>query len=248
MVILPSPKPLKLNRAEAAKLLLKKAALYNDPQFIKSDPIQIPHRFDKKEDIEISAFFSAVIAWGQRITIINNANRLMAWMDEAPHDFILNFQEKDLKPFTHFAHRTFNGDDALAFLHALQRIYREEGGLEKVLHYSFRDEAKSSGSGWHHFKDRFFSGPHLPRTRKHLPDPLKGSAAKRMNMFLRWMVRSDDSGVDFGIWKSFDPATLYLPLDVHTSRVARRLKLLKRKQNDWKAVVELTENLRKIDP
>ncbi|MFN2430901.1 MAG: DUF2400 family protein, partial [Cryomorphaceae bacterium] len=136
--------------------------------------IQIPRRFQKKEDIEIAAFLSAVIAWGQRKTIINNANKLMDWMDEAPHDFICSFSEADLKPFTAFVHRTFNGDDCLAFLNALQRIYRTEGGLETALRKAFRTEREIPGSGWNHFKSDFFSGPHLPRTRKHLPDPLKG--------------------------------------------------------------------------
>lgn len=237
-----------MKRAEVIDLLNNRADVYNRPGFIETDPIQIPRRFTKKQDIEIAAFLSAAIAWGQRKTIINNANKLMAHMDESPHDFICHFTESDLKPFSSFVHRTFNGDDCLAFLHALQRIYKTEGGLENALRTAFAREQTLPGSGWNRFKADFFSGPHLPRTRKHLPDPLKGSAAKRMNMFLRWMVRSDTAGVDFGIWSSFKPAELYIPLDVHTSRMARKLKLLKRKQDDWKAVVELTDTLKKFDP
>ncbi len=238
-----------MKAGERKSLLLSKADYYNRPEFIGSDPIQIPRSFRKKEDIEIAAFMSSVIAWGQRITIINNARRMMEWMDNAPHDFVMHSSDADLEPFRSFVHRTFNGDDALAFMHALQRIYRCEGGLEKVLADCFcRKDKEESGLGWHLFKERFFSGPHLPRSRKHLPDPLKGSAAKRMNMFLRWMVRDDDHGVDFGLWKCIKAEQLYIPLDVHTGRVARRLGLLKRKQNDWRSVVELTKALRRIDP
>ncbi len=230
------------------ELLLAKADLYNNLSFIKSDPIQIPRRFSRKEDIEISAFLAAVIAWGQRTTIINSANRLMMWMDQSPYEFVMNFGERDLKPFEKFVHRTFNGDDCLAFLHALKRIYQCEGGLETLFQTSLKGEKTNPGRGLSRFKASFFSGDHLHRTRKHLPDPLQGSAAKRMNMYLRWMVRKDAAGVDFGIWKTINPAILYIPLDVHTARVARKLGMLKRKQNDWKAVMELTRNLRKVDP
>ena len=220
---------------------------YNQPDFIASDPLMIPKKFTSREDIEIAAFLVSVIAWGQRKTIINNGFRLMKMMDDKPHDFILNFRESDLKPFTTFVHRTFNGDDALGFLHALKRIYHEEGGLENAIADAFSEDPAQPGLGWHRFKKAFFRTTHLPRTEKHLPDPLKGSAAKRMNMFLRWMVRSDDAGVDFGIWQKLTPARLYLPLDVHTSRVARHFGLLTRQQDDWKAVLEITETLRKID-
>lgn len=237
-----------MKKSDLIDLLNEKAQQYNHTDFIATDPIQIPHRFSKKEDIEIAGFLASVIAWGQRKTIINNALRLMELMDNAPHDFILNFKEKDLERFEGFVHRTFNYDDLLAFLNALQRIYRLEGGLEAAINKSFKADLKNPGSGWNTFKADFFSGPHLPRSKKHLPDPLKGSAAKRMNMYLRWMIRADEQGVDFGIWKSMSPAQLYLPLDVHTSRVARKLNLLSRKQDDWKAVVELTEKLRRIDP
>ncbi|NEN23152.1 TIGR02757 family protein [Cryomorpha ignava] len=237
-----------MKKSELIVLLNEKAEQYNRTDFIETDPIQIPHRFSKKEDIEIAGFLTSVIAWGQRKTIINNALKLMELMDNAPHDFILNFKEKDLARFQGFVHRTFNYDDLLAFLNALQRIYRSEGGLENAIAESFKVDLQNPGTGWNTFKTNFFSGPHLVRSKKHLPDPLKGSAAKRMNMYLRWMIRSDEKGVDFGIWKTMSPAQLYLPLDVHTSRVARKLKLLSRKQDDWKAVVELTEKLRKLDP
>lgn len=237
-----------MKRAEAAALLREKSLQYNHPDFIATDPIQVPRRFARKEDIEIAGFLAATIAWGQRTTIIHNANRLMALMDEAPYAFVTGFEERDLAPFGKFVHRTFNGGDAITFVHALRRIYTELGGLEAVLAASFAEEQAHPGIGWHRFKDTFFDLPHLPRTRKHLPDPLKGSAAKRMNMYLRWMVRRDDAGVDFGLWTTMKPAQLYIPLDVHTSRVARRLGLLKRKQNDWKAVVELTDALRRIEP
>lgn len=234
--------------AELTQYLLEKAALYNHPRFVETDPIQIPRSFATKEDIEISAFLVSVIAWGQRTSIINSGRRLMALMHHAPHRFITTFGESDLAPFRTFVHRTFNGDDCMAFLHALQRIYLHEGGLEQVLSECFKGDRSHPGRGWSRFEERFFSGPHLPRSRKHLPDPMKGSAAKRMNMFLRWMVRRDNAGVDFGIWQQFQPSQLYLPLDVHTARVARRLGLLRRKQDDWKAVLSLTRKMRTIDP
>jgi len=230
------------------ELLSEKAKYYNRPEFIESDPIQIPRRFRKKEDIEIAAFLTAVIAWGQRKTIINNAERLMELMHGSPHEFVLNHREKDLAPLSKFVHRTFNGSDLLAFIAALQSIYRDRGGLEEVLSRAFRNDAKRPGVGWTNFKTTFFEVPHLPRTEKHLPDPSKGSAAKRMNMFLRWMVRSDSAGVDFGLWKNIKPHQLYIPLDVHSARVARRLGLLQRKQNDWKAVLELNAWLKRFDP
>ena len=237
-----------MNRKEVENLLREKTFQYNHPDFIATDPIQIPHRFEKKEDIEISGFLTAVIAWGQRVTIINNATRLMEMMDNSPHDFILNHSEKDLIPFESFVHRTFNGDDCLTFIMALQKFYRDKGGLERVVAEAFANDRKAPGSGWSNFKAEFFSVPHLKRTEKHLPDPAKGSAAKRMNMYLRWMIRKDDRGVDFGIWSEMSPNQLYIPLDVHTARVGRKLKLLSRKQNDWKAVLELNARLKQFDP
>lgn len=237
-----------MTKSEVAQLLRDKSDLYNRPDFIGTDPIQIPHRFTKKEDIEISGFLTAVIAWGQRVTIINNATRLMEMMDNAPHSFIRQHEPKDLKPFEQFVHRTFNADDCLTFIAALRRIYLSLGGLEMAVARAFANDGEVPGSGWTNFKATFFDLPHLPRTEKHLPDPAKGSAAKRMNMYLRWMIRNDNCGVDFGIWKKMQPDQLYIPLDVHTARVARKLKLLKRKQNDWKAVLELNDVLKRLDP
>lgn len=237
-----------MKKKELAGFLNEKVHLYNRKDFIATDPIQIPHRFAKKEDIEISAFLISTIAWGQRKTIIRNGEKLMRLMDETPHDFIVNFTDKDLKKFEDFVHRTFNFDDLIAFLNALQNIYLHHGGLETAIKNCFEDDLQTPGAGWSRFKTLFFESAHLPRTQKHLPDPLRGSAAKRMNMFLRWMVRKDRTGVDFGIWTSMHPSQLYLPLDVHTSRVSRKLGLLKRKQNDWKSVLEVTQNLRKLDP
>lgn len=216
---------------------------YNTREFIQTDPISIPHQFSKKEDIEISGFLAAIISWGQRKTILNNANQLMEWMDWAPYDFIINATDPELIKFINFKHRTFNGWDCVTFIKALQNIYRNHDGLKGI--FLSKNDIKE---GIVNLKKIFFELPHLERTRKHIADPLKGSSAKRLNMFLRWMVRRDNSGVDFGIWKSIKSSQLYCPLDVHSGHVARKLGLLKRKQNDWKAVEELTESLRKFDP
>lgn len=225
-------------------LLESKYLQYNRIDFIEDDPIMIPHLFSKKEDVEISAFLAAVIAWGQRITIIKNAKRMLSIMDNSPHDFILNHTESDLKKTLGFVHRTFNSDDLNYFFRALQHIYKEKKGLEIefcTTNTQLMSERISS------FKQSFFNGEHLKRSEKHLADPLKGSTAKRINMFLRWMVRSADQGVDFGIWTSIKPSELMIPLDVHTGNVGRNIGLLNRKQNDWKAVEELTEALRSFD-
>ncbi len=229
---------------ELKGLLDERAAYYEKAFFIEHDPVQIPHRFTKKEDIEISGFLTAVIAWGQRKTIINNATKLVELMDNAPHDFILNHSENDLIPFTSFVHRTFNADDLLYFISALNNCYKNHDGLESWMSKSPKDMATNLAS----FKEQFFADEHLKRSEKHLPNPLKKSSAKRMNMFLRWMVRPADYGVDFGLWKRLSPDRLMIPLDVHTGNVGRKLGLLKRKQNDWQAVEELTSALRKMDP
>lgn len=226
------------------ELLDEKYIQYNQPDFIKDDPIQIPHRFSIKEDIEISAFFAATIAWGQRKTIINNANKLMNLMDNSPFDFIVNHQPKDLKRFEGFVHRTFNEIDVQLFISSLQNIYVNHRGLENVFAL-YAEDMKLSISN---FKRIFFEIPHLQRTQKHVSDPLKGSAAKRINMFLRWMVRKDEIGVDFGIWNSIQPSALFLPLDVHTGRVARKLNITSRKQNNWITVSEITQELRLFCP
>lgn len=230
---------------ELKDFLDSKVALYNNPKFIESDPIQIPHQYDKKEDIEIAGFLTATIAWGNRKSIINNASKLMQLLDNAPYDFILNHQETDLEKLKPFVHRTFNGDDAIQFIISLNHIYCNHNGLESVFaKYAEKQSLQKSISA---FKSTFFEIKHLQRTQKHVSDPLKNSAAKRINMFLRWMVRNDNTGVDFGIWKSLSPSQLSCPLDIHSGNVARKLGLLKRKQNDAKALMELDKNLRKLD-
>jgi|TARA_R100000479_G_scaffold70100_3_gene33877 uncharacterized protein (TIGR02757 family) len=235
-----------MRRAELKRFLDEKAAYYNQPLFIESDPIQIPHQFSKKEDIEIAGFLVATIAWGNRKSIIKNGTRLMQLMGNSPHDYVLNFSEgKQGESLSDFVHRTFNSDDLVYFIKALQHIYTEHKGLEAV--FAAFSEEDTLQPAIHHFKKVFFSLPHLKRTEKHVSDPLKNSAAKRINMFLRWMVRRDNTGVDFGIWNSLSPSQLSCPLDVHSGRVARSLSLIKRKQNDAKALVELDASLRKLD-
>ncbi len=234
-----------MNKSELKLFLDEKVILYNNPKFIESDPIQIPHEFTLKEDIEIAGFLVATIAWGNRKSIINNGHRLMEMMGNSPYDFVMNFSEKGAESLSPFVHRTFNNEDLLYFLKALQNIYKNHGGLENV--FSQHSEKDSMQPAIHHFKKAFFELPHLPRTQKHVSDPLKNSTAKRLNMFLRWMVRNDNAGVDFGIWKSISPTQLSCPLDVHSGNVARKLKLLNRKQNDGKALAELDNSLRKLD-
>jgi uncharacterized protein (TIGR02757 family) len=224
------------------ELLDAKVAFYNQLSFIQYDPISIPHLFSKKEDIEIAGFLSATIAWGNRKSILNNATKLMQMMDNSPHDFILHFTDQDLKPFADFIHRTFNGDDCVYFLWSLKNIYQNRGGLENL--FSAKENVKE---GLIYFRQVFFELNHPLRTGKHISNPAKNSASKRLNMFLRWMVRKDEIGVDFGIWQKISPSSLYCPLDVHSGRIARNLGLLQRKQNDWKAVEELTKNLKQFD-
>ncbi len=232
-------------KKDLKEFLNEKADLYENPDFIDSDPIQIPHSFSLKEDIEISGFLSAIIAWGNRKMIINNAKRMMDLMGNSPYDFIMNHSEEDLTNFEGFVHRTFNAEDFKFFVRSLKNIYVKHSGLEHVLkpHKGTHHYQKAI----HDFKQVFFEIPHLPRTQKHISDPIKGSAAKRINMFLRWMVRQANKGVDFGIWKTHNPAHLHCPLDVHTGNVARKLTILNRKQNDWKAIQELDLTLREFD-
>jgi uncharacterized protein (TIGR02757 family) len=218
---------------------------YNTPAFIDSDPVQIPHLFIKKEDIEIAGFLTATIAWGNRKSILNNSHRLMDLMDRHPYDFIMNHSDEDLTNLEGFVHRTFNSKDLVYFIRSLKNIYTNHGGMEKIfVENSTKDSLQPA---IHSFKSIFFELPHQKRSEKHVSDPLKNSAAKRINMFLRWMVRKDNSGVDFGIWKNISPAKLSCPLDVHSGNVARKLGLLKRKMNDAKALAELDVNLRKMD-
>ncbi|WP_299126207.1 TIGR02757 family protein [uncultured Winogradskyella sp.] len=237
---------MKLKKAELKDFLDTKVTLYNHPKFIESDPIQIPHQFSKKEDIEIAAFLTATIAWGNRKSIINNANKMMELLDHSPFEFVTQHQDTDLDRFEGFVHRTFNSEDLKQFVKSLQHIYKKHKGLEHL--FAKHAKEKSLQPSIHQFKSIFFEVPHLERTKKHVSDPLKNSAAKRINMFLRWMVRNDTNGVDFGIWQSLSPAQLSCPLDVHSGNVARKLGLLKRKQNDGKALAELDKALRRLDP
>lgn len=237
----------KLIEKELLKEFLdEKASLYNHPDFIASDPIQIPHRYTLKEDIEISAFLSATIAWGNRKSIITNAHKLMERMGNSPYDFVMSFNNSSEEKLEGFVHRTFNDTDAVFFIRSLQNVYTHHGGLEEVF-YAHATET-SMQPAISAFKEVFFSIPHPVRSTKHISDPMKNSAAKRINMFLRWMVRTDTAGVDFGIWKKINPAVLSCPLDVHSGNVARNLGLLNRKQNDAKALFCLDEELRKLNP
>ncbi|NND93541.1 MAG: TIGR02757 family protein [Flavobacteriales bacterium] len=235
-----------MNRKEIKEFLDLKVDQYNKPSFVKDDPIQIPKQFKSKEDIEISGFLTAIIAWGQRVTIINNANKLMELMENSPYQFLMQYGPEELSRFDRFVHRTFNAIDCKYFIRRLAEIYRHEGGLEGSLGEFVK--RKGTERGISAFKGYFFKGDHEKRTEKHLADPLRGSSAKRINMFLRWMVRKDSKGVDFGLWDDLPMSSLSLPLDIHTGNVARKLKLLKRKQNDWKSVDELDTILRSFDP
>ena len=237
---------MRLNKKELKIFLDEKVEKYNNRSFIDSDPIQIPHSFSAKEDIEISGFLAASIAWGNRTMIINNATRLMQLMDNAPYDFIQNHTESDLNSLEGFVHRTFNSMDLQYFITSLKNIYQNHGGLESAL--LPKSEEKDYQVAISDFKKVFFELPHQSRTQKHVSDPLKNSAAKRISMYLRWMVRSNDTGVDFGLWKTHSASRLSCPLDIHTGNIARKLRILKRKQNDWKAVKELDITLRKFDP
>lgn len=234
-----------MTRDEMREFLDEKEAQYNHPRFIPTDPISIPHLFSGKEDREIAGFLSATLAWGQRPVILQNMHKLLRWMDYAPHDFIRHHSPSDREAMQTFVHRTFQYQDLDFFLRALQDIYQNRGGLEAVF---CPPGVASVQEAIMHFRKCFFSTVHLPRSEKHVANPEKGSSAKRLNMFLRWMVRKDQKGVDFGIWEGLTPAQLSCPLDVHSGRVARELGLLKRGQNDWKAVEELDSSLRHLDP
>ncbi len=235
------------NIQEIKSLLDKKVELYNHPHFIETDPIQIPHRFSKKEDIEIAGFLSATLAWGQRKSIIKNASLLMDLLDNSPAEFVREHSEKDLLPLSKFVHRTFNGADCIYFIKSLQNIYLHHNGLENVFTEGFKKE-QTIFSSLKHFRSSFLELPYEQRITKHLSDVTANSSAKRLNMFLRWMVRSNATEVDFGLWKEIPSSALMLPLDVHTGDVSRAFGILQRTQNDWKAVEEVTRMLRKFDP
>ncbi len=225
-----------------------KLLLYNNPAFIKDDPICIPHLFTKKQDIEIAGFFAAIFAWGNRTTIINKSKELMGLMDNDPHKFCLHHSDNDLKKLLLFKHRTFNATDLLYFISFFKMHYTKHATLEtaftKWMHAA--DETTENAlKGFYHY---FFSLPDISeRTRKHIASPEKNSSCKRLNMYLRWMVRHDNNGVDFGIWKNISPAQLICPVDVHVARVAKSLQLLNRVPIDWQAALELTSCLRTLD-
>ena len=238
-----------MDRASLHALLEAAYDRYNTPAFIEDDPVGIPHLFDHKEDIEIAGFLTALIAWGRRALIIRNAQALMARMDMAPHDFVVGASAAELRRLAGFVHRTFNEQDATALVLALRRVYAESGGLEGIFSQSLRPEDPHVFPALCAARSQLLALPDFPaRSQKHLANPASGSSAKRINMYLRWMVRRDRRGVDFGLWQGIGMNQLICPLDVHTGNVARTLGLLSRTQNDWKAALELTDALRSFCP
>ena len=230
------------------QFLDEKVKTYNRPSFIERDPISIPHAFTKKQDIEIAGLFAAVLAWGNRTTIINNCRKLMGWMDNQPHDFIVNHKDTDLKGFVHFAHRTFNATDLLYFIELLQYHYTRHDTLEDAVVPGKTYKEENVEQALVHFHNYFFSIEHPDRTKKHIATPQRNSACKRINMYLRWMVRKDNKGVDFGIWKKIKPAQLICPLDVHVANVAKRLGLIDNIKSNWNNALELTRHLKTFNP
>lgn len=220
-------------------------SLYNTPNFIEGDPISIPHQFSLKEDIEIAGFLVATISWGKRETIVKNGQKMVELLGDSPYDFVMSHTPRQLCYLEGFVHRTFNGNDYKYFIKALKHIYAVHGGMENI--FKRHTTPDTLQPAIHHFKRIFFEIPHQKRATKHIGDPFEGSAAKKINMMLRWMVRKDNKGVDFGIWKSISPSILSCPLDVHSGKNAREWGLLKRKQNDAKAVTLLDAELRKYD-
>lgn len=234
------------NQAALKSFLDEKVDRYNRPDFIPNDPVSIPHRFSKRQDIEIAGLFAAVLAWGQRVTIIKSCDRLLKVMDDSPHDFILNHRTRDLRRLEDFKHRTFNGTDLLYFVAFLNSYFQRHESLEDL--FVVKRSAPSVEQGLVNFHDSFFSLPDSPaRTRKHIATPIRHSACKRINMYLRWMVRRDTHGVDFGLWRKISPSQLICPCDLHVDRVARKLKLIRRKPLDWRTALELTDHLRLMD-
>jgi uncharacterized protein (TIGR02757 family) len=236
-----------MKKAELRNLLFEKAEQYNSPAFIHSDPICVPHRIKNRQDIEISGLFAALLAWGNRTSIINNCNRLMKLMDEAPHEFIKNHSEAERQRFEKWVHRTFQFPDMLYFLEFLQFHYSQPDSLETAFSAGLKTSDKNIENALIHFHTYFFSLPHLQRTEKHLQSPTRKSACKRLNLYLRWMVRHDKNGVDFGLWQSIKPAQLICPLDVHVHRTASSLGLISRAQPDWLCATLLTNKLRSFD-
>lgn len=236
----------RLSKTDLKELLDSMEDRFNRAEFIENDPVSIPHLFTRKQDIEIAGLFAAVLAWGQRVTIIRKSKELMKMMDNSPHDFVLNHRESDLKTLEQFKHRTFNTTDTLYFIEFLHWFYKSHSSLEEAFRVGRKDTTVERGLTG--FQELFFSLPDAPhRTRKHIPTPERKSTCKRLNMYLRWMVRRDNKGVDFGIWKTIRPQQLICPCDVHVDRVARSLKLIRRKQTDWLTALELTESLKAFD-
>src|ERR1700757_186581 len=229
------------------EFLDEKYFLYHQKKFIETDPICIPHQFTKKQDIEIAAFLAATIAWGNRQSIIKNATKLMQFMDFTPHSFVTDGTAKDIKVFSKFVHRTFNGEDCMFFIQSLKHLYKNNESLEVIFSKGIKPSDETIKNGIVSFREEFFSIRHPARTQKHVSNPVKNSSSKRLCMFLRWMVRTNKAGVDFGIWKTIKPSQLCLPLDLHTGNVSRKLGLLRRTQNDWQAVEEVTALLRQLD-
>ncbi len=238
-----------VKHADLARFLNDKVKAYNQPFFIKDDPVAIPHLFTKQQDIEIAGFFAAIFAWGIRTTIINKSKELMTLMDNAPHDFCLHHTDNDLKKLLSFKHRTFNATDLLYFVSFFKEHYSRYSSLQSAFSQWMKKGDEDVENALNGFYNYFFSLPHVPpRTLKHIACPAKKSACKRINMFLRWMVRSDKAGVDFGIWKDISPSQLVIPLDLHVARVAAHFKLLNRSNSDWQAAKELTQVLCSFDP
>jgi uncharacterized protein (TIGR02757 family) len=238
-----------MNKGELKQFLEYKYRAFNTLDFIQDDPISVPHRFAGLQDKEIIGFWAATLAWGQRKSIIQSANSLARLMDEAPFDFVRNHEERDRVRFLTFKHRTFQATDTLWFLEFFQQFYKKNDSLEEAFARHLGPESATTESALRGFHRDFFDHPDAPsRTRKHVATPERGSTCKRLNMFLRWMVRRDQSGVDFGVWNRIRPAQLLIPLDVHVERLARMYGLIERKQTDWQTVLELTANLRDFDP
>lgn len=237
-------------QADIQKMLNQKVRQYNRIEFIEKDPICIPHQYKRQQDIEIAAFFASIFAWGNRATIINKSNDLLARMDHAPHDFCLHHEPKDLKKIIGFVHRTFNDTDALYCIEFFKHHFTKYSSLETAFFENqiTKQKIKTVEAALTHFQSYFMSLEDAPkRTQKHVSSPVSGSTCKRLNMFLRWMVRNDHQGVDFGIWKSIKPSELIIPIDIHVARVSRSLGILKRTQTDWESALELTNYCRTLD-
>jgi uncharacterized protein (TIGR02757 family) len=236
-----------ISATEIKQFLEEKYLQYNNPSFIVCDPISIPHSFTDRRDREISGFLTASIAWGRRDLILRSSRKMLELIENTPFEFISTASDYEISRLSGFVHRTFNGSDFISFIKGLRHIYLNYSNMEEVVVQGMTESGSLKG-GLSHLRSVFFSPPHAPRNEKHFADITGGAAGKRLNMFLRWMVRKDNNGVDFGMWDKISPAMLYIPLDLHSGNTARRLGLLTRKMNDWKAVEELTDILREFDP